>query len=629
MLKKNLIIMGVVLTMVILLGVLIYTDKVSVRDIFPRTLPGFIEKDKTYDPSEKRVVIKDLSKNKTLMDIRLTTPKVNKVGAGSDVKVAEFLLSDFTINNLSFFDEIETFNKKDNSSLKKTFRFKYGVDFLEEACETICFNTTETNWTEFNNLSEIPSKNIKIGLFTNTIYGENVEWIPTIRGFKITEWAAWDVTAGTKFEFDPADNTFNSLVKINDTHYINTYSGVDLDGFAVVLEVNLTDFTITNASALLEFDTNNGQYNSLVKINDTHYLNTYTELGNDGFAVVLEVNLSGDFSITNFTKFEFDATQGRHNSLVRINETHYLNTYRGNQGYAVVLEVNLSDFTVTRASSRFAFDNDDSRYNSLVKINDTHYINTYTAPGSDGFAVVLEVNLSGDLSITKLSSLEFDPVEALYNSLVKINDTHYLNTYAGNNSDGFAVVLEVNLSGDFSINNFTSFEFDTTQGQYNSLVKINETHHLNVYEGGGNDGFAVVLEVNQSDFTITKPSTRIEFDTSNGQHHSLLKINDTHYLNTYRGSGGDGFALVLTVEVPEAVADTCTYPGSGDWVVNCADNCDITSDVDVLGNDILITGTGTFNVSNADIINYNRLFVQGTDSNNICKVRTVGGGFKD
>jgi hypothetical protein len=79
-----------------------------------------------------------------------------------------------------------------------------------------------------------------------------------------------------------------------------------------------------------------------------------------------------------------------------------------------------------------------------------------------------------------------------------------------------------------------------------------------------------------------------------------------------------GITLVASAE------DTCTYT-SGNWDVLCSDNCIITSNVDVGGNNISITGTGTFNTT-ANITNWAKLLIQGTDTTNICHVRTYGGG---
>jgi len=541
--------------------------------------------------------------------------------------------------------------------------------------------------------------------YLNTYAGESLDGLAVVLEVNLS--GNFNVTnVSVPFVFETVQAIYNSMVKINDTHYLNTYSGSGNDGFAVVLEVNLSgDFSVTKPSSL-EFDTTQAFFNSLVKINDTYYLNTFAGTDNDGFAVVLEINFT-DFTLTKLSSFEFDTSQGSSNSLVKINNTHYLNAYQGtgdnallaivltvdvlkgtdtifplwsnNQtnlstksgtvinhsvswtddndlsgyvfefdngtgtfvndsfatmtgtsdnsdvfkfinetigstirwriyandstgninvtdifsyntawvidapnaafefhnnanynslvkinkthylntysvsaiGYAVVLEVNFSDSSVTNVSTPFKFDTINVAWNSLVKINDTHYLNTYIGDDGDGFVVVLEVNLSGDFSVTDVSTpFEFDATQGRYNSLVKINNTHYLNTYAGTDDDGFAIVLEVNLSGDFSVTNVSvPFEFDTLRGIFNSLVKINDTHYLNTYYGESSDGFAVVLEVDLSDFSVTNVSVPFEFDTNNGEYNSLVKINDTHYLNTYSGFGKDGFAIVLEVNL--------------------------------------------------------------------------------
>ena len=74
------------------------------------------------------------------------------------------------------------------------------------------------------------------------------------------------------------------------------------------------------------------------------------------------------------------------------------------------------------------------------------------------------------------------------------------------------------------------------------------------------------------------------------------------------------------------IVDSCTY-SSGNWIVNCADNCLITSNVNLNGNDFLITGVGRF-VTQAIISGINRAFSSGTGTEeaNLCIVRTEGAG---
>ena len=74
-----------------------------------------------------------------------------------------------------------------------------------------------------------------------------------------------------------------------------------------------------------------------------------------------------------------------------------------------------------------------------------------------------------------------------------------------------------------------------------------------------------------------------------------------------------------------AIVDTCTYSDSGNWAVNCADNCVISSNVDLLGNNISIIGFGSFRTT-ANITNFTDLYISGINSSNRCEVYCSGGG---
>ena len=93
---------------------------------------------------------------------------------------------------------------------------------------------------------------------------------------------------------------------------------------------------------------------------------------------------------------------------------------------------------------------------------------------------------------------------------------------------------------------------------------------------------------------------------------------------TPNDGSNDGIAqLSNQVLIKEAgPSDSCTYT-SGDWNVDCSDNCDITSNVDLGGNALTITGTGTF-LAEANITGCGSHFEQGTDSNNMCVVVETG-----
>ncbi len=66
-------------------------------------------------------------------------------------------------------------------------------------------------------------------------------------------------------------------------------------------------------------------------------------------------------------------------------------------------------------------------------------------------------------------------------------------------------------------------------------------------------------------------------------------------------------------------ADSCTY-SSGNWAVDCSDNCSITSNVNMGGNNISLIGNGDFSVW-ANITNFNKIFLWDT-----CDIRLYPGG---
>lgn len=356
----------------------------------------------------------------------------------------------------------------------------------------------------------------------------------------------WTITPNTKHEFDDVNGEYNSLVYIDSTHYLNTYKGELEDGYAVVLTVNAEDWTITNGTKH-EFDTIRAYHNSLIQVDSTHYLNAYSGLDGDGYAIVLTVNQT-DWTITNSSLHEFETVSSYYNSLAQIDSTHYLNAYGGAgwDGHAVVLTIDNNTWTVT-SGTKHEFDIVVAFYNSLVQIDSTHYLNAYSGTDNDGYAVVLIVNIS-DWTVTSGTKHEFDTDTGQCNSLVQIDSTHYINAYSGADNHGYAVILIVDTDA-WTVTSGVKHEFDTNNSYDNSLIQIDSTHYINAYSGKDYDGYAVILTVNQTDWTITN-STLYEFDTVFGRYNSLVQINTSHYIDAYSGADNDGYAIVLSVEIP-------------------------------------------------------------------------------
>ena len=88
------------------------------------------------------------------------------------------------------------------------------------------------------------------------------------------------------------------------------------------------------------------------------------------------------------------------------------------------------------------------------------------------------------------------------------------------------------------------------------------------------------------------------------------KVNVTDTSSNRNNNESETREFVIGLEAP---ADSCTYGGSGDFVPLCSDNCVITSDIDLDGNDLIIQGKIGVFVVRAAINNIDRL-IKGFNS---------------
>ena len=317
--------------------------------------------------------------------------------------------------------------------------------------------------------------------------------------------ANYDVTtAGAVFQFDTQDCVHNSVLKIDDNHFINFWSGADSDGFVQVFTVNTSTWEVTTAGAILEFDTVYGLYNSCYKIDDNHFINFWSGADSDGFVQVFTVNTSTWEVTTAANSLEFDTVYGLYNNCYKIDSNHFINFWRGGgslNGFVQVFTVNTSTWAVTTAGAILEFDTVNGLYTSCSKIDDNHFINFWSGADSDGFVQVFTVNTSTWEVTTAGAILEFDTVYGLYNSCYKIDDNHFINFWSGADSDGFVQVFTVNTSTWAVTTTTARLEFDTQTGSFNGCYEITTGYFINFFQGGaGADGYAQV-------FNVALPST--------------------------------------------------------------------------------------------------------------------------
>ena len=213
------------------------TIRVLVMVMFSLFLLGnvsaFFEIDnyKDYDSKTKTMTVKNgFTLGTPIAEVQLKTP-LNVIVPRGYQKVAEFEVRSFEDYNNAF-KELELYDKN-----KEDQKFIRSYDYKVRSYETIDVNDYtniligyETNgsaiyeyqiignhieqkekWTTLNSSDFNKDDVLTIGIFTEVLAGDKVEWIPNLFGIKVEEWAVWteslNVGLVTYYNFEEGSGT--------------------------------------------------------------------------------------------------------------------------------------------------------------------------------------------------------------------------------------------------------------------------------------------------------------------------------------------------------------------------------------------------------------------------------------
>lgn len=534
-----------------------------------RELEESSNKYKSYDSAKRKLLIED-SNYESLIDIELVSGYSNEVSAGPDTLVAEFNLVDWK-DGAELLDIINTYDIKNNfERVDKNFNLKYAIDSTVEECNsldeynenytdaTFCRDVTETEWISFTSMAELPNKNIRIGLFTETIYGENIEWVPIIEGFTVAEWADWTVTSHTSYEWQTDNGDDATVIQMNATHYIVVYSGSGEDGYAELLAVAADGHTISHIDTH-EFDNVDVWDVAIAQATETKYLITYQGLDGDGYAVVLNVAEDGTLS-TPGANLEWEETNAEQNYLINVSATKFINTYHdsSSDGRAIVLDVSSNTVSVPGTSHEYYTGTMYGNY--MVAINSSNYLVSYwDGDNQNGYAKVIFLASDGDTLSSPGSHYQFTG-NTERSTIAQMNLSNYVVAYNSDNDEVYVTSLAIAADG-HTISETTADTViwtDTTGRPAAEIVKINKLNYLVTH--CNYTGWATAVTLNDAASTITVEDEH-QFYSGYYQGASIVRMNDTNYFTIWEDGSGDGRAEVISVSYPFSGA--ITYPTNG------------------------------------------------------------------
>ena len=208
------------------------------EDLKVSTLSKDSELYKFYNVKQKQVTIKD-NTNEKVSEITLNTPLDYHVAPGYQ-KVAEFTIQNYKSFE-DFFGKIDLYDKnKAMTSVSRSLDLKYltykniVVDDYETNCDYVWNSEFQNNtlsceediigshieeveyWKPLDKIDLEKDDVLTIGVFTDVQIGDKIEWVPTLYGFEIPEWATWTADLNVDLEnylkFDEEDTTGSGTI---------------------------------------------------------------------------------------------------------------------------------------------------------------------------------------------------------------------------------------------------------------------------------------------------------------------------------------------------------------------------------------------------------------------------------
>lgn len=185
----------------LILLLLAITTGIIVRTMF--VTGADLSNSKTYDSNTRTITIKSSGTN--VLTARLDTPSVYQVKIGYN-KIGEITINPYT-NYSNLLNKFNFYDLKTGDLVIKTIDLKYLKEAVTDdySCINIADAKNGTNesciligthplgyyeWIDWNG-EVTKDNNLTIGLFTDVLPNEIIEWVPTIAGVSVNEWAVY------------------------------------------------------------------------------------------------------------------------------------------------------------------------------------------------------------------------------------------------------------------------------------------------------------------------------------------------------------------------------------------------------------------------------------------------------
>ena len=293
-----------------------------------------------------------------------------------------------------------------------------------------------------------------------------------------------------------------------------------------------------------------------------------------------EINITA--TIKNFGKndqynFNVNCLITAQNGIIAFNNTKLLSVGSKNEIQSIwTWTPDIEDIYILRVTTQLDNDQDITNDEETAQINVLLFydsiengVSEWTYEGSMLTTLFHEDFESGNLNNWEVYSnieeeiidnFEFDTSDGNTPDIIHISGDVYGIVYEGNGNNGLLITVEVSAAGYITETIIDSLEFDSGNGITPDIIHISGNVYAIAYEGISDDGFLKTVEIANDGIITDIVGDTLEFDNTKVKTPHIIHVSGDVFAITYQGKNDDGFLKTIDIGIDGIITELVNDP---------------------------------------------------------------------
>ena len=370
------------------------------------------------------------------------------------------------------------------------------------------------------------------------------------------------------------------IIHVSGDIYAVAYTGPDFDGFIKTIEIAPNGIITKSIIDILEFDTNKAKKIRILHISGNIFAVNYQDYHSSKVRTV-EILPDGQITDTFIDSLDFDDQEARSEPvMVHVSGDIYAIAYtgygsgvdedHGDDGQLVTVEININGQITNSVIDNYEFESVWAQHPTIVHATGNIFAIAYEGKDDQGRVITVEIATNGQITKSVIDALAYSP-SSTDPHLIAIANDYYALVFRKRTSyaRGTLMTIEILSNGQITDTPVDTFEFEKERLNDPEILHVFQNMYIIAYDGIGENGYTIAIEINQQTGLITKQVTdKLVFSTNRGSKHlNLIKINNSVIAVVYEESPGDsGYVKTIGISMGYQADGPSLRPRTADSV---------------------------------------------------------------